>query len=48
MGMMDGAICANNYECASCEVDQRVFEVCYPEHPVFAARGRTPLPGYND
>jgi bidirectional [NiFe] hydrogenase diaphorase subunit len=48
MGMMDGAICANNYECASCEVDQRVFEVCYPEHPVFAARGRTSLPGYND
>ncbi|MFC1669467.1 2Fe-2S iron-sulfur cluster-binding protein [Spirochaetota bacterium] len=39
MGLMNGAICGNNYECASCEVDQRFYEASYPEHPIFAARG---------
>jgi formate hydrogenlyase subunit 6/NADH:ubiquinone oxidoreductase subunit I len=39
MGMMPGALCPNNYECAICEVDQRFFEACRPHHPVFAARG---------
>jgi bidirectional [NiFe] hydrogenase diaphorase subunit len=43
MGLMNGAICANNYECAKCEVDQRFFEACYPDHPIFAARGLTEL-----
>jgi bidirectional [NiFe] hydrogenase diaphorase subunit len=39
MGMMSGALCPNNYDCAICEVDQRFFEACRPHHPVFAARG---------
>ena len=40
MGLMNGAICGNNYECASCEVDQRFYEASYPEHPIFAAKGQ--------
>ena len=39
MGLMKGAMCGNNYECATCEVDQRFFEASYPEHPMYAARG---------
>jgi bidirectional [NiFe] hydrogenase diaphorase subunit len=39
MGMMPGALCPNNYDCAICEIDQRFVEACRPHHPVFAARG---------
>jgi NADH dehydrogenase/NADH:ubiquinone oxidoreductase subunit G len=39
MGMMPGALCPNDYDCARCEVDQRFSEACRPHHPVFAARG---------
>lgn len=39
MGMMPGALCPNNYDCAVCEVDQRFVEACKPHHPVFAAKG---------
>lgn len=39
MGMMPGALCPNNYECARCEVDQRFYEAASPHHPVFVARG---------
>ncbi len=39
MGLMDGAVCTNDYECAKCEVDQRLFEASYPDHPIFLARG---------
>lgn len=39
MGLLGGAVCTNNYECAKCEVDQRLFEASYPDHPIFAARG---------
>ncbi len=39
MGMMPGALCPNDYDCARCEVDQRFVEACRPEHPIFAARG---------
>ena len=46
MGLMNGAVCANNYECATCEVDQRIFEACHPEHPIFAARDLLPVAGY--
>ena len=48
MGLMDGAICANDYDCAKCEVDQRIFEACYPEHPIFVTRGCAPLNGYSE
>ncbi|MCU0663423.1 MAG: 2Fe-2S iron-sulfur cluster-binding protein [Myxococcota bacterium] len=39
MGMMPGALCPNNYDCALCEVDQRFQEASSPHHPVFVARG---------
>ncbi|MCK9458881.1 MAG: 2Fe-2S iron-sulfur cluster-binding protein [Proteobacteria bacterium] len=39
MGLMPGALCPNNYDCAICEIDQRFWEACRPHHPVFAARG---------
>jgi len=39
MGVMPGALCPNDYDCARCEVDQRFFEASRPHHPVFAARG---------
>lgn len=46
MGIMNGAICANDYNCSKCEVDQRMFEATYPEHPIFLARAEKPLPGW--
>lgn len=39
MGMMPGALCPNNYDCAACEIDQRFVETCRPYHPVFVAKG---------
>ncbi|MDD5309990.1 MAG: 2Fe-2S iron-sulfur cluster-binding protein [Deltaproteobacteria bacterium] len=39
MGLSPGAVCPNDYLCATCEVDQRFVEACRPDHPVFAARG---------
>jgi len=39
MGLMPGALCPNNYDCARCEVDQRLVAATRPHHPVFAARG---------
>ncbi len=46
MGLMEGAICSNNYECARCEVDQRFCEASYPDHPIFTARGHAMLKGW--
>ena len=48
MGMMPGALCPNNYDCAQCEVDQRFNEACSPNHPVFAAKGRQVLTGWEE
>jgi hypothetical protein len=45
MGLMLGAVCPNNYDCKACDVDQRFFEACRPQHPVFAAQGRIALRG---
>jgi bidirectional [NiFe] hydrogenase diaphorase subunit len=39
MGLAPGAVCPNDYMCATCEVDQRFVEACRPDHPIFAARG---------
>jgi NADH dehydrogenase/NADH:ubiquinone oxidoreductase subunit G len=39
MGLIVGAVCTNNFECAKCEVDQRFLEEVYPNHPIFLARG---------
>jgi predicted molibdopterin-dependent oxidoreductase YjgC len=48
MGLMNGAVCPNNYECAKCEVDQRFLDASYPEHPIFAARGLVQLKGWEE
>jgi len=48
MGMMPGALCPNNYDCATCEVDQRFMEACRPHHPVFAARGLVKPHGWEE
>ena len=48
MGMMPGAVCPNNYDCAQCEVDQRFVEACRPNHPIFAARGLVVPPGWEE
>jgi bidirectional [NiFe] hydrogenase diaphorase subunit len=48
MGLMNGAVCPNNYDCAKCEVDQRFYEASYPEHPIFAARGLVQLKGWEE
>jgi len=41
MGFWPGGICANNYQCHSCDVDQRYRELAASEgweHPIFLAR----------
>ena len=48
MGMMPGALCPNNYDCAICEIDQRFVEACRPNHPVFAARGLVKPAGWEE
>ncbi len=48
MGMMPGALCPNNYDCAICEVDQRFVEACRPHHPIFAARGLVKPAGWEE
>ena len=48
MGMMPGALCPNDYDCARCEVDQRFVEACRPQHPVFAARGLLKPQGWEE
>jgi bidirectional [NiFe] hydrogenase diaphorase subunit len=48
MGLMPGALCPNNYDCAICEIDQRFVEACRPHHPVFAARGLVRPAGWED
>jgi predicted molibdopterin-dependent oxidoreductase YjgC len=48
MGMMPGALCPNNYDCALCEVDQRFVEACRPHHPVFVAKGLFRPGGWED
>ena len=46
MGLMPGALCPNNYDCARCEVDQKFWEASRPNHPIFAARGLVVPPGW--
>jgi len=43
LGLAPGALCANEYECARCEIDQNHLERTRPEHPVFAGRGLVPV-----
>ncbi|MFH1676535.1 MAG: 2Fe-2S iron-sulfur cluster-binding protein [bacterium] len=37
MGFFPGGICANNYRCRSCDVDQRYRELLDGVHPIFKA-----------
>ena len=48
MGLMPGAICPNDYECARCEVDQRFVEAAAPAHPIFVARGLVRPAGWDE
>jgi predicted molibdopterin-dependent oxidoreductase YjgC len=38
MGLFPGGICANNYRCWRCDVDQRFRDLAGEEHPIFTAR----------
>lgn len=44
MGLLPGALCANNYQCRCCETDQTITDLCHPHHPLFVAKGIA-LPG---
>jgi len=48
IGLKPGALCPNNYDCASCEVDQNFVEACRPDHPIFAARRLITPPGWEE
>jgi predicted molibdopterin-dependent oxidoreductase YjgC len=41
MGLYPGGICANNYRCHACDVDQKYRELAGDEHPIFMARTET-------
>jgi NADH dehydrogenase/NADH:ubiquinone oxidoreductase subunit G len=38
MGFFPGGICANNYRCRRCDVDQRYRDLAGDNHPIFTAR----------
>jgi NADH dehydrogenase/NADH:ubiquinone oxidoreductase subunit G len=38
MGYFPGGICANNYRCRSCDIDQKYRDLSECEHPIFTAR----------
>jgi len=38
MGFFPAGICANNYRCYRCDVDQKYIALCGGEHPIFTAR----------
>jgi hypothetical protein len=38
MGLTPGAVCARNYECEGCEVEQRLAHEM-GDHPIMLARG---------
>ncbi len=40
LGLIPGALCANDYQCWRCGVDQAMMDRTAPNHPVFLARGR--------
>ena len=37
MGFFPGGICANNYRCYACDIDQRYRDLSGDEHPIFMA-----------
>jgi predicted molibdopterin-dependent oxidoreductase YjgC len=38
MGFFAGGICANNYRCRSCDIDQKYRDLAGDKHPIFTAR----------
>ncbi len=45
LGLLPGSVCESDYRCATCEIDQRMFDLAAPEHPAFlrlGAREREP------
>lgn len=35
MGLLPGAICDNDYDCAGCSLDRRMFDLAHGTHPAF-------------
>ncbi|MFH1438640.1 MAG: 2Fe-2S iron-sulfur cluster-binding protein [Pseudomonadota bacterium] len=35
MGLLPGALCDNDYDCAACSLDRRMFELVQGRHPAF-------------
>jgi len=38
LGLLPGAVCDNDYDCASCSLDRRMFELAQGRHPAFLLR----------
>ena len=38
MGLLPGALCDNDYDCAACGLDRRMFELVQGRHPAFLLR----------
>lgn len=41
LGILPGTVCPRSYACASCEVEERMILLAYPEHPAFLKRRTT-------
>jgi bidirectional [NiFe] hydrogenase diaphorase subunit len=39
MGLLPGAVCDNDYDCAACSLDRRMFELAQGRHPAFLLKG---------
>jgi len=40
MGLAPAAVCEYHYQCATCPIDQRFFDLAQPQHPVFLRKLR--------
>jgi len=40
MGLLPGAVCDHDYDCPTCSLDRRMFELTQGTHPVFLLTGR--------
>lgn len=40
MGLLPGAVCDHDYDCPTCSLDRRMFELAQGTHPVFLLSGR--------
>lgn len=40
MGLLPGAVCDHDYDCPTCSLDRRMFELAQGTHPAFLLQGR--------